>query len=129
MTFLLLGAGCIIIGTTLLIFSLKRFGRSVYGEENSTGFRLKTSLGFGVSSFMLFLGLLLSMEVFDLSYQWTMENFFSSLEISAFLGIIITVFSFLRSIIIGGIRELTFLKLRIKSKNKSLPQNHNLKDH
>jgi hypothetical protein len=126
--FLLLSGVCIIIGIIPLVFSSKRFDKIIWGFENSIGFRLKTSLGFGISAFLFFLGLLFSAGVFDSSYQWTKDNIFSSIVGSAFVGIIVAVLSFWSSITVSAFRGLIFAKLKILSKKKSLLQDHNPKD-
>jgi hypothetical protein len=127
MIFLLPGVIVLVIGVVFFINSLRRFNLSIYGKENSIGFRLRTSMGFGASFSMLVLSMLLFTGVFDSGYKWTIQNFLFSLGMSAFLGIIVTVLSFLRSIIIGGFREFIFKRLRIKNKDKFSPKDHNSK--
>ena len=104
-------------GIYLGFLAIKNF-RSITKEEVNLRFLIMNSVVAGISGFLIFFSIILTMGFLDGTYIWNKDKFLGAIFISLFPGAIITVGSFIQALIITGIKKALFGALKGKGKDQ-----------
>jgi hypothetical protein len=86
--------------------------------EIPPGGLIKNSIVAGSCGFLIFFTIIITMGFLDQTYIWTTNKFYGAIGFSLIPGVIITIGSFIQSLMITGYKDLLQDYLRHKDKRK-----------
>jgi hypothetical protein len=104
-------------GLYLGLRAYKNFVSMTRGETLPGG-TIKNSIVAGGCGFLIFFTIIMAMGILDETYVWTIGKFYGAIIFSLIPGVIISIGSFIQSLMITGYKDILQDYLRQKNKHK-----------
>ena len=109
----------ILTSSIVLILWTTRFNNKIsFGQESSWAKYITGSALYGLSAFLIFVGITLVMGLIDKDYVWSTHEIIGAVIFGLFCGIVAMIGSLWQFLIVGKFRELLYKNLKSKNKNK-----------
>lgn len=86
--------------------------------EMPPGGLVKNSIIAGGCGFLIFFAIIMTMGFLDETYVWTTDKFYGAIGFSLIPGVLVTIGSFIQSVMITGYKNILHDYLRQKDKRK-----------